>query len=459
MLHDWGECSTDPYKKARETVSDLLNAVKQSWVSAIGAHGARSRTRTIDADTVRVSLTDTPELNKKRQAARAALNIAIAPFQNTLAKVHTLASPESARELKVDGSEEVINRIHDLARAVGPGSMMQTDEHHASFLHAEISGFTSSMFIVAPAGFGKTSFCRWHALDDVESLLQRDSGILPVYVPLHKIGDIDKKDFKSAFLHHAGVSALMPKDGKIRYERTRVYLDGLDEVPSQTTQKYITDTTRKAIAQDPTLQVIITARDYVYGPWIAWMPRVQLSGFDENQIKELAQKWLESTNTAGGFFEQLDKSPSLRDMMSIPLLATLTVLVFKQTGRLPENKTRLYEIFIDLHNGGWDLVKGFQRASRFTASQKMYILKRIAMLVHSAKGREMRDVDFASLVAESCKYVDWNALRDELLRDGLLIQLGSTISFAHHSYQEFLAAKYLIGDPTVHSSRNVSKAI
>jgi hypothetical protein len=176
-------------------------------------------------------------------------------------------------------------------------------------------------------------------LNDLEKLLDGKSSTLPVYVPLHQVGKIEKKTFKQAFLQHAGVSALLPKQGRTQYDRTRVYLDGLDEVPSPATQKRISQLAAEATKHNSTLQVVITARDYVYGPWMTWVPRVHLSGFDETQVKELVGKWLENdASKIQMFFEQLERSQPLKEMMIVPLLATLVVLVFKQTGKLPENK-------------------------------------------------------------------------------------------------------------------------
>ncbi len=51
------------------------------------------------------------------------------------------------------------------------------------------------------------------------------------------------------------------------------------------------------------------------------------------QIRELVTKWLDGNDSRiRVFFDQLEKSSSLKEMMTIPLLASLIVLVFKQTG-------------------------------------------------------------------------------------------------------------------------------
>jgi len=180
---------------------------------------------------------------------------------------------------------------------------------------------------------------------------------------------------------------------------------------------------------------------------MAWLPRVHLSALDDAQVRELVTRWLDNDGEKiSVFFDQLEKSRSLAEMMIVPLLATLIVLVFKQTGKLPENKARLYEIFVDLHNGGWDLAKGLQRPSHFSAAIKMFVLKYIAASIHKARRREIVESDAATVVHQNLGEVDWDKLRRELLQDGLIIQQGAMISFAHHSFQEFLTARHLLGN-------------
>jgi hypothetical protein len=76
----------------------------------------------------------------------------------------------------------------------------------------------------------------------------------------------------------------------------------------------------------------------------------------------------------------------------------------------------------------------------------MFVLKRIAATVHKAKRREMLESDVAAVAKGAFREVEWKILRDELLKDGLVIQLGSMMSFSHHSFQEFLTARHLLGD-------------
>jgi hypothetical protein len=450
-IKDWSLCSDSARRDASNACNALIDELNKGLSLAFAGRAARTKAQ-VQTRTMRMRLSNTQKVNQLALAATTSINKALADMDRYLNLAHAYMLQQQTTSVANFSlaHESVVNRLGEIARIAGPGSLVEVDERSCSFTGAMALNDLGHLFIVAPAGFGKTSFCRWNALNDLEKLLEGESSTLPVYVPLHQATDTEGKDFKEAFLMHAGVSALIPRSGKAQYERTRVYLDGLDEVPSEDIQKHIAEIAQAAAKSDPTLQMIITARDYVYGPWMTWLPRIHLSGFNETQIKEFVEKWLDGNSWKIHLFSaQLDKSSSLKEMMTIPLLAALIVLVFKQTDKLPENKTRLYEIFVDLHNGGWDLVKSIQRPSRFSATEKMFVLKRIAMNIHKGKRREMLELSVAEVAKDALKELDWKVLRDELLRDGLLIQMGSMISFAHHSFQEFLTARYLLGDPNI----------
>jgi hypothetical protein len=448
VLSTWGLCGEKTRKNVRTACQQLVDQIAKSWSRAKSARATRTKAGDLQSSSMALTLSNVRDLNDLFTSVKMETRSALEALQGKV-----LMLSEYVQGLKPEPTlsfspahETVLNQLGEIAKITGPSCIAEGEDRGSTFTGCMVTAYSGSLFIVAPAGFGKTSFCRWNALNDLEQLLNGQSKTLPVYVPLHQITDIEKKTFKQAFLQHAGVSALLPKDGQTHYERTRVYLDGLDEVPSPATQKRISQLAQEATIRDSTLQVVMTARDYVYGPWMTWVPRVHLSGFDDTRIVELVSKWLENNDfKIEMFFQQLDKSQSLKEMMTVPLLATLIVLVFKQTGKLPENKTRLYEIFVDLHNGGWDLVKSVQRPSQFSATEKMFILKRIAATIHKSKRRELLEADIYEVAREALRAANWKVLRNELLRDGLIVQMGPMMGFAHHSFQEFLTARYLLG--------------
>jgi predicted NACHT family NTPase len=315
-------------------------------------------------------------------------------------------------------------------------------------LHNKVSG---PLLIVGAPGYGKTSFCRWHALQDAERFNERSADTLPVYIPLHQLSRKPLNSFEDAFLKTMGKSALISKNRNKSTKKVRVYLDGLDEISSPEWRREIVELLRGGLAERPNLQVIMTSRDYIYGRWLNWLPKVNLSEFDDGEVGEFIEKWLgRGTEISAHFYEQLSSQPVLRTLMRTPLLATLVIMVFRQTRRLPESKTRLYEIFVDLLSGGWDMAKGILRGTNFGQRVKVIVLCSLADKLHTNRRRECSDDLIQEVIKSSIPGLalkDWKILRDEIVNDGLISQSGGVVHFGHLSFQEFLAARNYMGTP------------
>lgn len=168
---------------------------------------------------------------------------------------------------------------------------------------------------VGAPGSGKTSFCRWSALTDLERANAEEASIVPVYVALRD-APLDPSDtYRSSFLLFASASALAgntPTDKLSGNKNFRFYLDGLDEVVDTAKQRRVIELAREAVREGH--EVIITARDYVKGPWLRPFPRVWLSGLDAAQVKELASGWL-GHEGAVRFEQQLENIPRTSDVV------------------------------------------------------------------------------------------------------------------------------------------------
>lgn len=324
------------------------------------------------------------------------------------------------------------------------------------------SSITQNLLIVAPAGYGKTSFCRWQTLLDIESYKTGHSKTLPIYIPLHRLRSSKINSFGellaniplSAFIVASDWVAV--REGKIKL---RIYLDGLDEIPSEDERIRIVGHIKEAIKQYPDSHCIITARDYVHGPWLSWLVRVSLSGLDSEQQLLLVSKWFEDDSAKIlKFNRQFEKVSSLHTIMIVPLLSTLIILVYMRTGRLLPTKVELYKTFIDLLCGGWDLAKGVLRDAKFGKTPKMLVLCKLAGLVHDKKTRVFKRDLFQkaiSLALSKALVEKDESLIKELIEDGIVIKSGNGFEFAHFSFQEFLAAKDLANDIRVLRIREV----
>ncbi|MBL0158844.1 MAG: hypothetical protein IPP47_17310 [Bryobacterales bacterium] len=206
---------------------------------------------------------------------------------------------------------------------------------------------------------------------------------------------------------------------------------------------------RTVVDRIPNLQVIFTARDHVVGPWLNDVVRLSVNELNSTQQRALVRKWLESDEATDRFFEQLSRYPTLQPLMGIPLLAMLIGAVYKRQQCLPETRTRLYTLFVELRCGGWYAIKGVQRGGKFGQHDKRTVLVRLAGMNHLARRRDAAFDQFRGAIRCSLSSLEglWEELLDELLQDGLIVSTGGGIRFSHLSFQEFLASEHL-NEPT-----------
>lgn len=312
--------------------------------------------------------------------------------------------------------------------------------------------YRGALIIEGGPGSGKTSFCRWNALVDASKLVDSSETVVPIYVPLHELGATSTGTFEELFLSRLGRSILLPKRALTRSSLpTRLYLDGLDEVTEEQNRQRLMSVAREGAKSLESCQIVVTVRDYVREPSLKWAPRIALSGLDEDELRKLATMWLDGDEAAAHLFmREVMSLPALSAVARTPLLATVMILVFKRTGRVPDNRARLYSVFVNLLCGGWDLAKGIVRTSKYGVSYKLRVLNSIGIQLHHARKKEF---DINWFINAACRVIqrqreeNITALLGELLADGILTRSSDICEFSHLSFQEFFAARALLGEP------------
>jgi hypothetical protein len=322
----------------------------------------------------------------------------------------------------------------------------------------EILKDNRNLLVTGAPGFGKTSFCRNHFLTDLGKFKTGQSSILPLYFIAHTIAVKDGQHFEDVFIR-SEVAARLAAEPSLR---VRLYLDGLDEIRSTELREQILAMIRETCVRERSrYHCVATAREHVGGYWTSWLVRVKLSPMSEERIRELVTAWLDGDpGLISAFYEELQHSQALIPVLGVPLLATLTILVFKNLRRLPENKLRLYQMFIDLLLGGWNLAKGLQRSSTFSSTVKLHLLTRLAGLMHADTTKECSSSQVGSALKQVAPSLvpDLQAIVSDLVEDGLLQPTGrQTYMFPHLSFQEYLAAKDAI-DPARQEEKRIVRS-
>jgi len=334
-------------------------------------------------------------------------------------------------------------RVSDTARIIPFALERKKGIGRLEYDECFLDHLKESVLITGPAGHGKTSFCKWSAIRDANKMSQNKRNVLPVYFPLHalsfgKIGSFENTFFESYELRQLIEGS---KQKKIASGRIRLYLDGLDEITTTDRRKEIVELVRRAIEKMPTIQVIMTARDHVVGPWLGWLPRIEISEFTDNQVRQLVGNWLENKTTImNEFYRELKKTESLLSLMRVPLLGTLILALFRRVKELPSSRVKLYELFVELLCGGWDAAKEIKREGRYGPEDKAIVLTRLAVQLHFNQKRDATKFEVETAI-KSCVprfHQKYEELLHELLEDGLLVQFGTNFTFCHLWFQEFL---------------------
>ena len=363
------------------------------------------------------------------------------------ANIWALQSKDILNEL---GTPEFLNycRIEELVN-LHPTAFRRTDRSIRTLGAGLLSSTSAPLLITAAAGYGKTSFCKWHVLENIKLLEEKQTDIVPFYVPLHQHATQALGSCEETFLQDPELVQLL-KDLNAEGKRMRIFLDGLDEVTTGIQQRDLMVLAQKLSASYSNLQVIVTARNHVSGPWLRWLSRIDLAELTGLQSRELVAKWLgQDSEDFTQFYDQLERARTLEPLSRIPLLCTLVIAVFKRSGALPATRASLYEVFVELMCGGWDLAKNIRRTLRFGVSQKKDVLTRLAGILHLDGRREATEHDFKVAVGDVAMSANnsWRDMLDEILEDSLVTRVGENITFSHLSFQEYLAAKDL-SDPS-----------
>lgn len=454
-LDQWGLCpkafDESEYKKSLE---EFVVDLSKTWRTQLAAERKQdARNRRVDPDEstlTAVSLAETKtfevrlqNLSLRRQKLLSVLHQRIRNLDSLIATklsgVKSLASKEF-----LEGSQ-----LNDCARSAPEGLFLaKPTTLRVQYPKDILDRWGRSIFIVGAPGYGKTSFCRWRALQDAERLRTGTAKTVPVYIALHGLSRVPLGTFEEAFLKGRTQSALTGHLVDSR-SKVRIYLDGLDEVSSTEQRKAIVDLARNGAERNPSIQIVLTARDYITGTWLGWLPKVNISPFSDTQINAFVDKWFRKDSELNNrFCEQLATQPAIRALVRTPLLATLTSIVFMQTKRLPESRTRLYDIFIELLSGGWDSVKEVQRESRFGPRVKIVVLTCLAGVLQEARQRAFGDDELSiatKMALPLATEKDCRMLGEELMVDGIVNSNAGVSQFSHLSFQEFLAARDFIG--------------
>lgn len=235
-----------------------------------------------------------------------------------------------------------------------------------------------------------------------------------------------------------------------------VFIDGLDEVSDEAQRIQLKDLIRTFAEQNHRHKLILSSRDTT--DLENWYPpntrRWEIMPLRLREVKVFISKWFKADENGHPLLKALQDHELLHKLPRTPLVLTLLAILFdsNQYADVPGNLSELYQMFVDLLLGKWNLDRRVE--TMFDANIKEFVLSRIAERMH-LEGRVSISVPAFECIIEDCAVeldvpIDSLNMRQELLDRSSLIVLNDKdeIEFRHHSFQEFMVAKRYLNHPT-----------
>ncbi|RNL87473.1 NACHT domain-containing protein [Halostreptopolyspora alba] len=239
-----------------------------------------------------------------------------------------------------------------------------------------------------------------------------------------------------------------------------VLLDGLDEVPGYEERRRVSTWVEQQIDRYPNNHFVITSRAHQY--WETAIPSAtvtQTQRLTPEQADQFIRDWYlaielgtsESSGTgahatahkrANDLWERLSALPELLKLTVNPLLLTMIANVYHERQELPDNRAELYR---DVCEGV--LWRQWRRKPQTNLSreQREVVLRELALTMMRNATHDLERGDLLAAVEPRLTRVSQRVSPEEFVTDivvaGLIVEReDERYSFAHHTFQEYLAA-------------------
>ncbi|MCW1969081.1 MAG: NACHT domain-containing protein [Anaerolineae bacterium] len=238
-----------------------------------------------------------------------------------------------------------------------------------------------------------------------------------------------------------------------------VLLDGLDEVPSHSTDAVIKQVQDQVDKHDKN-RFIVSCRIAAYTQSFRRFTDIGMADFNDAQVKTFVRHWFKpdpDPSAAEGFWQALKMAEhtASEELAHTPLLLTLLCLTYQKTRQFPATRANLYQKALDVLLEEWWGEKGIKAErvyEQLDTRRKYELLADIAYhtfaddrLFFSRNEilprieRHLREVLPDKTVIDGDK-----VLRDIERQHGVIVEYARNImSFSHLTFQEFFAAYYL----------------
>lgn len=295
------------------------------------------------------------------------------------------------------------------------------------------------MLIWGNAGLGKSTTLQYLTYIDAKSYKAKQSDVIPVYVPLGMLIDIEETIENYIF----NKLQINYSDGKDLLDsgKLNIFLDGINEIPEgHNTEKrireiqYLIDTYKNSL-------FILTNRPEKFN-LLQNIPVFRLQNMDYDRVVDFVTKNSVSSVVSSLIIEKIENNHRLLRSISIPLMTTRLIEIVSEFGKVPESEGEIIKDFLETLYKREILEK---KDIRFDIDKINLLLTGLAEYgfvknsTNSGLSRiEVFDSFKKTLQENYCSYDITYAL-DTLIKIGILSCNidGNVVVFAHQAYQDY----------------------
>ncbi|MFJ8959064.1 NACHT domain-containing protein [Lentzea sp. NPDC102401] len=251
---------------------------------------------------------------------------------------------------------------------------------------------------------------------------------------------------------------------RLRAGKCVVLLDGLDEVADQKDRTVVSDWVSAQVARYPKNDYVLTSRPQGYlSSKVDNALVLQVRSFSDEQVTDFVRRWYfaverrasrsESVDVrraaeiaANDLLDRLYRNPALYELTVNPLLLTMIANVHRHRGALPGSRADLYKEICEVMLWRRQVAKKMELELR--GDKKESLLRSLAFGMMEKRVTGVPRADVVEAIKPSMRRLSRDFTVDGFLSDvttnGLLVERESGVySFAHHTFQEYLAAAHI----------------
>lgn len=252
---------------------------------------------------------------------------------------------------------------------------------------------------------------------------------------------------------------------ELQRSRCVVLLDGLDEVADLKIRKQVVTWVERQMQIYPKNSFLITSRPLGYrsNP-LTGVHVLEVRPFTSAQVRRFVENWyyaievmssqkddpgvrMRAVEGANDLLQRLINAAALTELAANPLLLTMIATIHRYRSRLPGRRVELYaeicEVFLGKRRQSFDL------DLEIAPMQKQRVLQPLAYQMMKNQQREIESVEALQWIEKPLSFISVHMPGTDFLKmieesSGLLLERESGIySFAHQTFQEYLAAVYI----------------